>query len=129
MPVIAALRYRDPDAAIRFLTGAFGAREVAVHRDDAGGVAHAELAIEDGLIMLGGVREGAWLGGAEPDARAGTISLYVPVEDPDAHHARAAAVGADVVRPLTDEDYGSREYSVRDPDGHLWSFGTYRGAA
>lgn len=36
------------------------------------------------------------------------------------------AAGAQIVRPLTDEAYGSREYSARDPEGNLWSFGTYR---
>jgi uncharacterized glyoxalase superfamily protein PhnB len=29
------------------------------------------------------------------------------------------------VRPLTGEGYGSREYSARDLEGNLWSFGTY----
>jgi uncharacterized glyoxalase superfamily protein PhnB len=47
------------------------------------------------------------------------------VDDPDAHHERAVAAGATVVRPLEDMEYGSREYSVRDPEGNLWSFGTY----
>jgi uncharacterized glyoxalase superfamily protein PhnB len=51
--------------------------------------------------------------------------LYVYVEDVDAHHARAAAAGADIVRPLNDTSYGAREYSLRDPEGNLWSFGTY----
>lgn len=52
---------------------------------------------------------------------------YVVVEDPDAHHnhKRAQAAGAEIVRELTDQDYGSREYSARDPEGNLWSFGTY----
>jgi uncharacterized glyoxalase superfamily protein PhnB len=65
------------------------------------------------------------LGGSPPDALASTMSLYIVVPDPDAHHARATAAGATVVRELQDTDYGSREYSVRDPGGNLWSFGTY----
>ena len=52
--------------------------------------------------------------------------VYVQVEDVDAHYARARAAGAEIVRPLQDTDYGSREYSVRDLEGHLWSFGTYQ---
>jgi uncharacterized glyoxalase superfamily protein PhnB len=47
------------------------------------------------------------------------------VPDPDRHHAKATAAGAQVVRGLEDTDYGSREYSVRDLEGNLWSFGTY----
>ena len=36
------------------------------------------------------------------------------------------AAGAEIVMDLHDTDYGSREYMVRDPEGNLWSFGTYR---
>jgi uncharacterized glyoxalase superfamily protein PhnB len=52
--------------------------------------------------------------------------VYAVVEDIDAHYERAMAAGAEIVRQLADTGYGSREYSVRDPEGHLWSFGTYR---
>ena len=55
-----------------------------------------------------------------------TQSVYVVVEDTDAHHARAKAAGAEIVRELQETDYGSREYSARDSEGHLWHFGTYR---
>jgi uncharacterized glyoxalase superfamily protein PhnB len=60
---------------------------------------------------------------------AGRYSLYVAVDDPDAHHARAKEVGATIERELSDRDYGSREYTARDPEGNLWSFGTYRPGA
>ncbi len=53
------------------------------------------------------------------------MSLYLIVADPDAHHARAVAAGATVTRELVDTDYGSREYSILDPEGNGWSFGTY----
>ena len=52
--------------------------------------------------------------------------VYVAVEDPDALFARATAAGAAVAMELTDSSYGSRDFSVRDPEGNLWSFGTYR---
>ena len=54
-----------------------------------------------------------------------THGVYVYVPDADAHYARAKAEGAEIVRELADTPYGSREYSVRDVEGHLWSFGTY----
>ena len=57
---------------------------------------------------------------------AGRYSLYVVVDDPAAHHARAKDAGATIERELTDQDYGSREFTARDPEGNLWSFGTYR---
>jgi uncharacterized glyoxalase superfamily protein PhnB len=54
---------------------------------------------------------------------------YLVVDDPDARHARAVAAGAEVVQELVDQPYGSREFAVRDPDGNIWSLGTYRPAA
>jgi uncharacterized glyoxalase superfamily protein PhnB len=51
--------------------------------------------------------------------------VYVVIPDPDAHYERAVAAGAAIVREPVDQPYGSREYSVRDIDGNLWSFGTY----
>ena len=123
--IFPAVRYRDADAGIAFLTRAFGATEKAVHRGDDGAIYHAELALGAGLVMVGEHREDGNLGGDAPRPLSSTISIYVVVEDPDSHHAVARAAGANVVRELEDMDYGSREYSVRDPEGNLWSFGTY----
>ncbi len=66
-----------------------------------------------------------WLGGEPARPLAGTVSLYVVVPDPDEHFATAKSAGATIVRELADMPYGSREYSARDPEGNLWSFGTY----
>jgi uncharacterized glyoxalase superfamily protein PhnB len=124
--IFPALRYRDANAALEWLKRAFGAQEKAVYRGESDGrIHHAELEIAGGAVMLGEYDESGWMGGSAPDARAGTVSLYIVVADPDAHHERAVAAGAEVVRELEDMDYGSREYSVRDPEGNLWSFGTY----
>jgi uncharacterized glyoxalase superfamily protein PhnB len=109
------LRYRDAHAGIAFLVDAFGFEKHAVHEDDSGAVRHAELRYGDGMVMLG-----------QGDPAGGGDAVYLVVEDPDAHHDRAKAAGAEIVRELTDQDYGSREYSAKDPDGHVWSFGTYR---
>jgi len=123
--VYPALRYRDAAAALEWLQRAFGLEEVAVHRGDDGSVHHAELRMGPDMVFVGQHGGVAWLGGRAPDALASTVSIYVTVEDPDAHHARAQAAGATIVRGLTDEEYGSREYSARDLEGNLWSFGTY----
>jgi uncharacterized glyoxalase superfamily protein PhnB len=48
------------------------------------------------------------------------------VDDPDGHYERAKAAGVKIRRELRDEDYGSRGYSAEDPEGNVWSFGTYR---
>jgi uncharacterized glyoxalase superfamily protein PhnB len=123
--IFPALRYRDADAALAWLTGAFGTEEREVYRDAAGRIHHAELRLGDGLFMLGSYEEDGFLGGSLPDPRASTISVYIAVGDPDAIHARATRADAEVVRELTATDYGSREFSVRDLEGNLWSFGTY----
>jgi uncharacterized glyoxalase superfamily protein PhnB len=120
------LRYRDASAAVRWLCEAFGFEEKAVFAGPDGTVAHAELGTGGGVVMLGSAREDA-LGMRTPrELGAVTGGIYVRVEDPDAHHRRAAAAGAEVVLELRDMEYGSREYTCRDPEGNLWSFGTYR---
>jgi uncharacterized glyoxalase superfamily protein PhnB len=114
------LIYDDADKAIGFLTKAFGFREVAVHRTPDGAIAHAELSYRGGVIGLSDRPKG------EPSIfDLGPCAIYVVVDDPDAHHAQAVAAGAEVVYPLTDQDYGSRDYAVRDPEGFVWCFGTY----
>ncbi len=59
------------------------------------------------------------------DLGAVNQGIYVHVADVDAHHDRAKNGGAEIVFGLTDMEYGSREYSARDLEGNLWSFGTY----
>jgi uncharacterized glyoxalase superfamily protein PhnB len=113
------LRYRDARAAVDFLVDAFGFEAASVHIEEDGRIGHAELRFGPNLLMLGSVREGSdW-----PQS-PGQYALYVVVADPDAHVARARAAGADASDPV-DQPYGSREYTARDPEGNLWSFGTY----
>lgn len=124
--IIPALRFKDPDAAVTWLTEAFGLTEHNVYRDDDGHVVHAELSHGDDSVMISGPREPGWLGGGTADPLASTISIYLVVDDPQAHFERAKAAGATIVRDLEHMDYGSHEYSARDLEGNLWSFGTYR---
>jgi uncharacterized glyoxalase superfamily protein PhnB len=122
----ACLRYEDAPAAIEWLERAFGFRRGLVVPGDDGSVVHAEMSFGTGGIMLGSIKD-SQVGISTPRSLGGsTQSIYVIVEDPDAHYARARAAGAEIVYELADQDYGSRDYSARDPEGHLWSFGTYR---
>ena len=123
--IFPVLRYRDPEAALAWLQKAFGFREVVVYRGDDGSVGHAELRLGAGMIMLGQSKGDGWLGGAAPDPLASPVSIYVRVDDPTAHCERAVAGGATIARELETMDYGSVEYSARDLEGHLWSFGSY----
>ena len=125
--IFPAFTYPDAAAAIEWVGRAFGFEPHAVHRDDDGVVAHAELRLGDQVIMLGTKRSPDPLPRVLPAAAGGVTShAYIAVTDPDALFSRAVAEGAEVVMPLTDQDYGSRDFAVRDPEGHLWSFGTYR---
>jgi uncharacterized glyoxalase superfamily protein PhnB len=126
--IMPALRYREAKAAIEWLEKVIGFTRHAVYEGPDGSIGHAELVLGGGMIMLGTVKNDAFgrqfktpteLGGVE------TQSNYVVVKDADAAYARAQAAGATIVRPLQDMEYGSREFTVKDPEGHSWSVGTY----
>jgi uncharacterized glyoxalase superfamily protein PhnB len=121
------LSYRDARAAIAFLRDAFGFEERAAYArdDDPLIIEHAEMRWPlGGGVMFGtaGKDDGPF-GARIP----GNDSVYVVCDDPDALYERAIAAGAELVAGLKDEDYGSRGFTVRDPEGNLWSFGTYAG--
>jgi uncharacterized glyoxalase superfamily protein PhnB len=109
------MRFADADASIAWLAKAFGFEEYAVYRNDEGAVQHAEMSLGPGMIMLGP-------GDPHDQTQHG---VYVAVADVDAHYERAKAAGAEITRELEDTPYGSREYTAKDPDGHVWSFGTF----
>ena len=115
------LRYQDGAAAIDWLVCAFGFEKHSVHTTPDGAVAHADLRFGPSVIGLSSTSasppNSPWAG-----VRQG---IYVCVSNPDASHDRAKAAGAEIACPLEDMDYGSRDFSMRDLDGHLWGFGTY----
>jgi uncharacterized glyoxalase superfamily protein PhnB len=117
-----ALRYRDGRAAIEWLGRAFGFERHVVFDAPDGAIGHAEL--QRGTAVVGV----SSIGPVQPSNPWTTVSqgLYVCVTDVDALHDRARAAGAEIAMPLTNQDYGSRDFTARDPGGHLWSFGTYR---
>lgn len=122
------LSYDDAPAAIEWLCRAFGfTRRLVVPGPD-GTVLHSELSLGPGVIMVS--TASAEKRRVGPRSLAGVSqALCVRVDDPDAHHARAVAAGAEILRPLQDEEYGSRGYMARDCEGHEWYFGTYRPGA
>jgi uncharacterized glyoxalase superfamily protein PhnB len=125
MSVHPTLRYDDPRTAIAFLTRALGLLEQQVYTDDDGAVAHAELSFGDGVVMLGTRTD------RSDPFNTGRAVIYLVAEGADAvdaHHDRAVAAGAEVVQELTDQPYGSREFAVLDPEGNVWTMGSYRPA-
>ncbi|MGH8159114.1 MAG: VOC family protein [Rhodanobacter sp.] len=126
--IIPCLRYRDAHAAIEWLCKAFGFTRHAVHENDQGGVEHAQLTLGNGMVMLGEVRDnefGRHI--AQPDEIGGreTQCAYVVVANCKSHYLQAKAAGAVIVNDYAEKEYGGAGYSCHDPEGHLWSFGSY----
>ncbi|HKY81989.1 MAG TPA: VOC family protein [Sphingobium sp.] len=131
-PVIPGLRYADAPAAISFLCQAFGFELRTCHEDEADPriIHHAELILGEGMVMLGSARDGEteslykWT--TPRDLGGVTTCFYIVVPDADAHCLHARNEGAVVVsEPHDNEGYPGRGYEALDPEGNLWSFGTY----
>lgn len=129
--IIPGFRYADAVAAIDFLCTAFVFERHAVFADDEDPalIHHAQLTLGDGMIMLGSAQPDAaqrpdgWK--APPEAGGNSSSIYVYVTDPDTHCATARLAGAKVVaQPSDNQGYPGRGYAARDPEGHVWSFGS-----
>jgi uncharacterized glyoxalase superfamily protein PhnB len=123
-----ALAYDDAPAAIEWLCRAFGFEKRLVVPGKDGTVIHSELSLGPGVIMVHTSKPEA---GRVSPRRLPAVAhgLSVRVDDPDAHMARARAAGAVIVQDIRDEEYGSRGYMAKDPEGHVWYFGTYRPGA
>lgn len=127
-PMIPTMRYRDATAAVEWLCRAFGFEKHQVFTDDGGNVVHAELAYGDSVLMIGPAVDtefGKYI--KTPGDIGGVITqaVYILVDDPDAHYARVKATGGEILLHIKDQDYGGRDYTCRDPQGHIWSFGSY----
>lgn len=126
-----AVFYVDPAAAIEWLERAFGF-ETRLRVDGADGdVVHSELTYAGAVVMVAGLRRQG-----EPDARAAapsqidgrnTQSLFLYVDDVEAHFQRARDAGGTILTEPRTSDYGpeywsDRSYEVADPEGHRWWF-------
>jgi uncharacterized glyoxalase superfamily protein PhnB len=118
------LRYTDARAAIRWLCEAFGFREIFSVPETGQFVRHAQLSLGTSLIILGSCRNDE--AGVKSPRTLGAVTqaLYVYVPDVDAHFDRARLAGVEITTPPQDTGF-SREYHVRDLEGHIWTFGTY----
>ncbi|HXW51330.1 MAG TPA: VOC family protein [Candidatus Acidoferrales bacterium] len=123
-----ALRFNDAKAAIAWLCAALGCEEREVNANEDGTIAHAELWLDGNVIMLGSSKPDAF-GRSPKDLGGVSTTLYVACAtsgDVDAHYQRAKNAGARILREPTEMEYGSHEFSLADPEGHVWSFGTYQ---
>ena len=126
--VIPCMRYRDAPAAIDWLCDTFGFEPQLVVPNEDGSIAHAQLAFGNGMIMLGSAFDtdyGRLLKQpAEIDGFV-TQSAYLVVNDADLVYGRVLEAGGKILLDIKDEEYGGRGFTCRDPEGHIWSIGTY----
>ena len=127
VPIWPTLLYEDARAAIAFLEQAFGFTPTLVvpNEEDDSVVEHCQMqGPEGGGVMLGTANRP---GNTFSQRPTGCSSIYVVTSEPDALFDRAVAAGAEIYRELEDQDYGSRDFAMKDPEGNLWNFGTYTG--
>jgi uncharacterized glyoxalase superfamily protein PhnB len=126
--VVPVMRYRRLPEAIDWLCKAFGFEKHHVALADDGSILFAQLTLGRAMVMVGPIRASAFdkflkqpdeVGGAE------TQVCYFFVPDAEAHCLNAKAAGARVIFDVVHSASRGRSYSCRDPEGHLWNFGTY----
>lgn len=128
--IVPCLRYRDAPAMIEWLCQVFGFTKQLVVPAPDGGIAHAQLCLGSGMIMLGSVPKEQTPYGKltlQPDEveHRETQACYLIVTDADAVLAKVIAARGKVLLPIKDEDYGGRGFTCADVEGHIWSVGTY----
>jgi uncharacterized glyoxalase superfamily protein PhnB len=126
--IVPTIPYRDPGAMIDWLSDAYGFEKQRTVKSENGKFQHAHLAFGDSMIIVVRVEDSKLehlvvhpdeIGGVE------TQTCYVVLPDIDAHYARATAKGAEIVSRIEGKDRGDRSYVSRDPEGHIWMFGTH----
>ena len=122
------MQYRNATKAVDWLCAAFGFEEKNVFKDEAGAVTHAELQLGNAMIMISPRTNSSFGRMVKTPLEIGnfnTHALYVVVEDIEAHYQTAIENGATIMLELVEQSYGGKDYTCKDLEGYLWSFGTY----
>ena len=125
--IIPTFKYKDAPAAVEWLCQTLGFKKHLVVESD-GGIAHAQLTFGNSMIMLGSSDEsdyGKLIKTPNELNGFNTQSPYLIVAEIEAHYEHAKANGAQIVLALSDQDYGGKLYTCRDPEGNIWNFGSY----
>lgn len=126
--IIPTMRYKDASGAIDWLCKTFGFKEHLVVPDGQGRVIHAQLVLGNSMIMLGTNTDTEYGRHVKTPGEVNgvnTQSPYIIIEEIDAHYSHTKESGAEIVIALREEEYGGKSYSCKDPEGHLWNFGSY----
>jgi uncharacterized glyoxalase superfamily protein PhnB len=126
--VIPSFRYKDAPAAIDWLCDVLGFERHVVFPGEAGTIMHAQLTHGGSMIMLGSMIDTPYarlvVHPEETGGRA-TLGVYLVVPDADAVYERVKAKRGKIEMDIVDQEYGGRGFTCRDPEGYLWSVGTY----
>jgi uncharacterized glyoxalase superfamily protein PhnB len=114
--------YDDPAAALEWLAKAFGFEERSSIPGPDGGIVHAEMQIEEAVIMMSPTSDQETWKSPKSIGGSVTTGLYIYVDDVDAHCARARSAGSRIVAEPEDMFWGDRTYVAEDPEGHRWTF-------
>ncbi len=121
--LMSALSYRDPRAALKWLTEAFDFELFMLIEDNDGNLVHSEMRFGDAAVMVGH----EWSADHQSPASLGgrnTQTVHIHINsDIDAHCERARRAGAEIIEEPEDQFYGDRAYRCRDLEGHIWSIG------
>jgi uncharacterized protein YndB with AHSA1/START domain/uncharacterized glyoxalase superfamily protein PhnB len=118
------LTVRDVASAIDFYQSALGFEKLVIINDPSGKPVHAEMRHKTAIVMLG-THPDQTTGSKSPADLGGTsVRLYLYTDDVDALVDRASKGGGVVLEKPSDQYWGDRTGSVRDPEGHVWWMAT-----
>ena len=113
------VHFRDLEAGARYLVDTFGFEQREAYKADDGSLQYVELVLDGAPMGAGPSVEGSMFD-------IGPFAVYISRDEVDSMHERAVAAGAEILMAPTDQDYGSRDFVAKDPEGNLWCFGTFQ---
>ena len=122
-PLMSAISYQDPRAALRWLEQAFGFELFMLIEDGEGSLVHSEMRFGNAVVMIGN----EWSDDHKSPKSIGgknTQTVHIQLDEGlDAHCERARAAGGEIIAEPETQFYGDRTYRCRDPEGHIWTVG------
>ena len=126
--IFPGLRYVDMNSAVDWLCNVLGFERKLVVPGPDGNFIHAQLQLGSGLVFLGPDNENEFGIHVKPPKLINGMNsqaAYIYIEDIEGHYEFAKKQGADILVHLREEEYGGKFYMCKDPEGHIWSFGSY----